>query len=56
MVTQPLKTERLKQSSISLTEREVLGLPPVLFGHPDSTLTHRVAWAAYRRQAESRCG
>ena len=53
---QHLKTTHRRQSSISLSEREALGLPPVLFGHPDNTNMQRVAWAAYRRQVESRCG
>jgi hypothetical protein len=53
---QHVKPESRRQSVISLSEREVLGLPPVLFGHPDDAYTRRAAWAAHRRQTDSRCG
>jgi len=51
-----LKTDRHKRILVPAIERETLGLPPVLPGHPDDTFTSRIAWAAHRRQTESRCG
>ncbi len=56
IMSQHLKAAERRQNSILLSEREALGLPPILVGHPDNSYTYRAAWASYRRQAESRCG